>query len=1249
MLKRFQQHSLLIFSALIFLALGSYTFVALAAGNTILWSNTVTSTWQTSTNWTGGVTPDATDVAQFGVNPTGSSTVGIDMGAATNNGASNQAVGAIETTLARTANIVINNNSAAVDGTLTLNGATVNGVPNTVIRNGTNVANSRNLTLGNGGTRLMDLALANATDNIVALDSGGNITLSSVIKESGGARRLTITGIGPGRVDITGVANTFTGGFFAKGAEVRVTSDLSLGPVPSVAADNITVDGGRFGIVSGGLVTLDPNRNIVLGSTAGTSISAPGAGGVLTYNGVFKDLTTGGILVKQGAGTLIVGGVSTYTGNTSVNNGTVRLNVGTNRLPAGTTLNLGQAASTNLGTFDLNGFDQQVAGLNSTLGNNVTVGLKNIVTSATAATLTIGGSGSYNYGDSSNIANPGTISGAISILKTGGGTQTFGDANTYTGSTTVNGGILLATNTTGSATGSGAVTINSGGTLGGTGTLSGPVTVASGGIVAPGVGTSGTLGTGALTLNAGAVLNFDLGTASDLVKVTGDLTLSGVLNINAVPGFAIGRYVLFTYTGNLTNNTLTLGTVPAFTFVIDTSVAGQVAVITVPTVVSINRDTPLQQDTHANSVIFRVTFSTDVANVDTTDFAVTTISGTVVTLNVTNVTPVSNSVYTVTVDTGTGSGEIRLDLIDNDSITDANTTPLGGTGTGNGSFTAGQTYRVDHAPLTVAINQAAGQADPTRVNSIQFTAVFNKAVSDFTPAAVTLGGTATGGTVSVLNSGDSQTYTVTVAGMPADGSADGTVIVTISASQAHDVAGNGNQASTSTDNQVKYDATSPVVLNVSSTTNNGIYGNGAVIHIAVKLSETVLIVGTPKLALATGAAPSMVNCIGGGGTDTLLFDYTVAPGDNAALLDYANAGALTLNGGSIADAAGNSAALALPTPGAAGSLGANKNLIIDTTPNLAGVSPTFGPTAGGTSVTISGGNLIQATVKFGTIAVTVTSGTDSQIVITAPPHSSGPVDILVTVPGGMATLANAFFYDDPPVVGAPLVVSGSPLAGRPVSVTVSASDPDNTALLVTFDWGDGSPLDTNNSHVYASPGMYLVTVTVSDGKNIVTTTIAITVASTVPMKVTKLSGRFKTGKPDTVTVTAVINGLPAGFVFDQKTIGLNIGGAMQNFTLGPKAKAAVGKSSVTIKGKLKKNMSGQMTLVSGSISVVAKLTGSFIGSWGTDGIDPTKNATKQIIHMTVDCVFNGNTYTDDISPVLTDKANTSGKFTFKHK
>ena len=43
---------------------------------------------------------------------------------------------------------------------------------------------------------------------------------------------------------------------------------------------------------------------------------------------------------------------------------------------------------------------------------------------------------------------------------------------------------------------------------------------------------------------------------------------------------------------------------------------------------------------------------------------------------------------------------------------------------------------------TVTINQASGQADPVNVGPINFTVVFNEAVTDFATGDVTVGGTA---------------------------------------------------------------------------------------------------------------------------------------------------------------------------------------------------------------------------------------------------------------------------------------------------------------------------------------------------------------------------------------------------------------------------------------------------------------------------------------------------------------------------
>ena len=93
-----------------------------------------------------------------------------------------------------------------------------------------------------------------------------------------------------------------------------------------------------------------------------------------------------------------------------------------------------------------------------------------------------------------------------------------------------------------------------------------------------------------------------------------------------------------------------------------------------PTVVSSLRADP--SPTSAASVNFTVTFSESVTGVDVTDFILTATG--VTGASVTSVTPVSAAVYTVTVNTGAGSGTLRLDIPASASITDLVGNPLAG-------------------------------------------------------------------------------------------------------------------------------------------------------------------------------------------------------------------------------------------------------------------------------------------------------------------------------------------------------------------------------------------------------------------------------------------------------------------------------------------------------------------------------------------------------------------------------------------
>jgi fibronectin-binding autotransporter adhesin len=166
----------------------------------------------------------------------------------------------------------------------------------------------------------------------------------------------------------------------------------------------------------------------------------------------------------------------------------------------------------------------------------------------------------------------GLISGSGAVTQAGTGTTILSGTNTYAGPTTVQAGTLLINGDQSGAIG--PTTVQGGGTLGGEGIIGGDGTVADGGALSPGAadGAAGLLtingnlellgGTSALNLSFGEA-NVAGGLLNDLIRVNGDLTLGGVLNVTETDGgsFGPGVYRVIEYTGALAG-TLTPGTMP---------------------------------------------------------------------------------------------------------------------------------------------------------------------------------------------------------------------------------------------------------------------------------------------------------------------------------------------------------------------------------------------------------------------------------------------------------------------------------------------------------------------------------------------------------------------------------------------------------------------------------------------------------------------------------------------------------------
>jgi autotransporter-associated beta strand protein len=202
----------------------------------------------------------------------------------------------------------------------------------------------------------------------------------------------------------------------------------------------------------------------------------------------------------------------------------------------------------------------------SQAGSSGTLNIGRFGTNDTAGTITAptiafgAGTGTINFNQTNAFTLLSGISGNGSVNQLGAGTTILTGSNSYTGTTTISAGTLLANNTAGSAVGSSTVTVQSGGTLGGNGSIAGPVTIASGGKLTPGSGGDGALSlSNGLTLQSGATTTFLINSAASFTSINilgnsiaygGDLEFN-ILNYTPADG---NIFTLFNMTGGATTS-----------------------------------------------------------------------------------------------------------------------------------------------------------------------------------------------------------------------------------------------------------------------------------------------------------------------------------------------------------------------------------------------------------------------------------------------------------------------------------------------------------------------------------------------------------------------------------------------------------------------------------------------------------------------------------------------------------------------
>lgn len=235
-----------------------------------------------------------------------------------------------------------------------------------------------------------------------------------------------------------------------------------------------------------------------------------------------------------------------------------------------------------------------------------------------------------------------------------------------------------------------------------------------------------------------------------------------------------------------------------------------------PTVVSVLHGCPNGCSTAADPFVdFLVKFSEPVTGVDVADFALT-VNGGIVGATVATVSGVGSD-YVVHVNTGTGDGTLRLDILDDDSIKDYPLNPLGGAGAGNGGFTAGEVYIVDKSIVSVTSIQRL-DTSPTGSSTVRYAVNFSEPVSgvDATDFAFNVTNTLTGMSVAGV-SGAGTSYTVTINTGTGDGDLRLDLIDNDSIVDAYSIPLGGlgmNTGNFTSGDIYSFDHTAPTVVNI---------------------------------------------------------------------------------------------------------------------------------------------------------------------------------------------------------------------------------------------------------------------------------------------------------------------------------------------------------------------------------------------------------------------------------------------------
>ncbi|OEY70104.1 hypothetical protein BI198_11400 [Rheinheimera salexigens] len=739
-------------------------------------------------------------------------------------------------------------------------------------------------------------------------------------------------------------------------------------------SENLAIDASAAGssfVIAGNTLTLGSGFTLSLTHANQLQISS-------TING-------GGNLSKSGAGSLLLTGTnSSRTGSTSVLGGTLDIATDTNLDGA------------NTGALILDGGTLAMFVAGGSTGNPIIQTINNPITLGAA-----GGSFNPTGGGGRNIINmSGVISGSGSLTKIGASVLQLSGNNSYSGQTLITtGGLLLAHNNGLGAT-SGSTTVNAGSAL--------RVTA---GVVSPeplflnGTGRNidsteyGALGADAYSLGTSTMSgNIELSTGTNISAIGGsNLILSGIVSgtgtLTKTDAGSVTLTSINTYTGSTfaSAGTLVLDNGAAMADGTEVSIASgatlrldaseTIGALSGAGTLSMNSAHLTVNQTSDSSFSGNITGSG--SNLTKSGSSKLTLSGTSTYTGITsisggslNITGALNgttgatigsggvlegtgsifatsSTNTLTVQSGgtlspggSGSGIVTI----NGNLTIASggvlTAQIAGTvlGSGYDSVTVNGAIDVSSASLNVSHSYTPGLGDSYRL-------LVNDGIDSITGSFT---GLSQGGTVAA--SGNSTLLTAYYAATDGGGYSGGNEFMLVA----------------------PVDNVAPTVSSVNVPAN-ATYVTGQNLDFTVNVSEVVYVNtsgGSPQLALVIGSTTRDAVYQAGSGTSSLLFRYTVnaVDSDNNGIVLSST---LSINGGSIKDAAGNNLVTTLNSVGSTSLVLVNDYTVPD--------APVIGSaTSGDTQASVS----FTAPANTGGVAITGYTVTSSPGGLTATGASS---------------------------------------------------------------------------------------------------------------------------------------------------------------------------------------------------------------------------------------------------------------------